>query len=99
MTLKPCEQCELVSACGECTLQHSPTVCKQYQEMNRIDLFRIAYFELIGKAFIYLTTKPPASYNSLSSAANWEAYYVNVSDTCSTLEFSLKRVLLQTLAR
>ena len=66
--------------------------------MNRIDLFRIAYFELTGKAFIYLPTKPPASYKPLSSAANWADYYVNVSDTCSTLELSLQRVLRQDLA-
>src|SRR5438045_1518479 len=98
MTLKPCEQCELVSACGECTHQHSPKVCKQYQEMKRIDLFRIAHFELTGKAFIYIPTKPLASYKSLSSAANWADYYFNISgisDTCSTLEPFLQRVLRQ----
>jgi mitochondrial splicing suppressor protein 51 len=98
MTLKLCEQCELVSACGECTLQHSPKVCKLYQAMNRIDLFRIAHFELTGKASIYLPTKPRTSYKPLSSAANWADYYLNISGGCITLEPFLQRVLRQDLA-
>jgi hypothetical protein len=95
ITLKRCEQCELVSACGECTLQHSPEVCKQYQEMNRIDLFRIAHFELTGNASIYLPTpKPRTSYKPLSSAANWADYYFNISGRCITHEPFLQRVLI-----
>ena len=98
MTLKLCEQCELVSACGECTLQHSPKVCKQYQEMNRIDVFRIAHFELTGKASIYLPAEPRTSYKPLSSAANWADYYFNISGRCIALEPLLQRVLRQDLA-
>ena len=80
---------------------HTPTFpksCKQYQEMNRIDLFRIAHFELTGKASIYHPTKPRTSYKPLSSAADWADYYFNISDTCITLEPFLQRVLRQDLA-
>jgi mitochondrial splicing suppressor protein 51 len=67
--------------------------------MNRIDLFRIAYFERIGKASIYLPTqKPRTSYKPLSSAANWAEYYFNLSDRYSTLEPFLQRFLRQNLA-
>lgn len=101
--LKLCRVCHLVFTCETCTLPSSHE-CELYQQIGRIETFRIQLFQSSSQfSCIAPCRTPRSSFRALLTVSNWREYFTEISDKKHLVsnfvkpDFSLDKALLRTL--